>query len=137
MKYISASGSETFGMILMEAVGSGLLIVGFDVPYGNQAFIDEGKTAIRFHGIVECLESIMFKIVCKAFLYNHLIFSFQETVHNRDYVADGHIYAAKDVERMIENVRRAMTDGIVLEKYLEIQRKAAFAESVDTYRGLL
>lgn len=37
--YISASTSEGFGLTLMEAVGSGLPIIGFDVPYGNQNFI--------------------------------------------------------------------------------------------------
>lgn len=37
--YISASTSEGFGLTLMEAVGSGLPIMGFDVRYGNQTFI--------------------------------------------------------------------------------------------------
>ena len=27
----------------MEAIGSGLPIIGFDVPYGNQTFVTEGK----------------------------------------------------------------------------------------------
>lgn len=40
--YISASQSEGFGLTLMEAVGSGLPIVGYNVPYGNQEFVDEG-----------------------------------------------------------------------------------------------
>lgn len=41
--YISASGSEGFGLTLMEAVGSGLPIIGFDVRYGNKTFINNGK----------------------------------------------------------------------------------------------
>lgn len=41
--YVAGSTSEGFGLSLMEAVGSGLPIVGFDVPYGNQTFIDDGK----------------------------------------------------------------------------------------------
>ena len=36
--YLSASTSEGFGLTLMEAIGSGLPIIGFDVPYGNQTF---------------------------------------------------------------------------------------------------
>ena len=40
--YASASTSEGFGLTLMEAVGSGLPLVGFDVPYGNRAFIEDG-----------------------------------------------------------------------------------------------
>lgn len=41
--YVSGSTSEGFGLSLMEAVGAGLPIVGFDVPYGNPTFIDHGK----------------------------------------------------------------------------------------------
>ncbi len=37
--YASASTSEGFGLTLMEAVGSGLPIIGFDVRYGNPTFI--------------------------------------------------------------------------------------------------
>lgn len=45
--YVSASQSEGFGLTLMEAVGSGLLIIGFDVRYGNQTFIDDGENGYR------------------------------------------------------------------------------------------
>lgn len=45
--YVSASTSEGFGLTLMEAVGSGLPIIGFDVRYGNQEFIDDGKNGYR------------------------------------------------------------------------------------------
>ena len=31
----------------MEAVGSGLPIIGFDVRYGNQTFIDQGKNGYK------------------------------------------------------------------------------------------
>ena len=41
--YLSASTSEGFGLSLMEAVGAGLAMKGFDVPYGNPTFIDDGK----------------------------------------------------------------------------------------------
>lgn len=41
--YISASTSEGFGLTLLEAIGSGLLMIGFDVPYGNQTFIKDGE----------------------------------------------------------------------------------------------
>ncbi len=41
--YISASTSEGFGLTLMEAVGSGLPMLGYDVPYGNPTFIIDGK----------------------------------------------------------------------------------------------
>lgn len=41
--YVAASTSEGFGLSLLEAVGSGLPMIGFDVPYGNQTFIDNGQ----------------------------------------------------------------------------------------------
>lgn len=39
--YLSASKSEGFGLTLLEAVGAGLAMIGFDVPYGNQTFIND------------------------------------------------------------------------------------------------
>mgnify|MGYP004510709909 CR=1 FL=1 len=45
--YVAASQSEGFGLTLMEAVGSGLPIIGFDVRYGNQTFIDEGENGYK------------------------------------------------------------------------------------------
>ena len=45
--YISGSTSEGFGLTLMEAVGAGLPVIGFDVRYGNQTFIDDEKNGYR------------------------------------------------------------------------------------------
>lgn len=45
--YLSASTSEGFGLTLLEAVGSGLPIIGFDVRYGNQTFIDDNENGFR------------------------------------------------------------------------------------------
>ncbi|MBM0868230.1 accessory Sec system glycosylation protein GtfA [Staphylococcus auricularis] len=41
--FVSASTSEGFGLTLMEAVGSGLGMLGFDVNYGNPTFIRDGE----------------------------------------------------------------------------------------------
>ncbi|MEY8537908.1 accessory Sec system glycosyltransferase GtfA [Lactococcus muris] len=41
--YVATSTSEGFGLTLLEAVGSGLGMIGFDVPYGNQTFIHPGQ----------------------------------------------------------------------------------------------
>lgn len=41
--YLTGSLSEGFGLTLMEACGSGLPMIGFDVRYGNQTFIRDGK----------------------------------------------------------------------------------------------
>ncbi|GGB94253.1 MULTISPECIES: accessory Sec system glycosyltransferase GtfA [Staphylococcus] len=39
--FISGSTSEGFGLTLMEAVGSGLGLIGFNVNYGNPTFIED------------------------------------------------------------------------------------------------
>ena len=49
--YLSASYGETFGITLLEAIGSGLSIVGFDLPYGMQVFVDEGKNGFKITDI--------------------------------------------------------------------------------------
>lgn len=41
--FVSASTSEGFGLTLMEAVGSGLGMIGFDVNYGNPTFIRDNQ----------------------------------------------------------------------------------------------
>lgn len=45
--YISGSTSEGFGLSLMEAVASGLPIIGFDVRYGNQTFINDEVSGFK------------------------------------------------------------------------------------------
>ncbi|VTS33750.1 glycosyltransferase [Streptococcus pseudoporcinus] len=44
--YLAGSTSEGFGLTLMEAVGSGLPIIGFDVPYGNVTFVEHEKNGL-------------------------------------------------------------------------------------------
>lgn len=41
--YLTLSLWETFGLSLMEAVGSGLAMIGLDVKYGNHLFIHSGE----------------------------------------------------------------------------------------------
>ncbi len=50
--YLSGSTSEGFGLTLMEAIGSGLPIIGFNVRYGNQEFIDEGQNGYKLNYVV-------------------------------------------------------------------------------------
>ena len=41
--YLAASFMETWGLSVMEAVGSGLALIGLNVKYGNRLFIHPGK----------------------------------------------------------------------------------------------
>lgn len=65
--YISASFVETFGVTLLEAVGSGLPIIGFDIRYGAQVFIDEGKNGYKAAwGDIEGLANGIVKLFTEA-----------------------------------------------------------------------
>lgn len=74
--------------------------------------------------------------VRRAFLHNQLIFAFEETIHNRDYIAETHIYPADKVDRMIADVKKTMKDGDVLERRLKRQREAALAQTEEDYRNI-
>lgn len=75
--------------------------------------------------------------VYKAFLHNQLIFAFQETVHNKEYVADIHIYPVAEFDRMVLEVQKIMKDKDVMEQHLKWQRKYALAENRETYAAVL
>lgn len=79
-------------------------------------------------------ESEIVSAVYRAFLHNHLIFAFEETMHNRDYVAAEHIYASHDVREMIGDIKLAIDDERELDRRLGRQRKEALAESEGSYR---
>jgi accessory Sec system glycosylation protein GtfA len=77
--YLSGSTSEGFGLSLLEAIGSGLPIIGFDVRYGNPNFIDEGKNGYlisvndemkekeRIQRLTECVVRLFTKTDMKKF----------------------------------------------------------------------
>lgn len=70
--YISASWVETFGVTLLEAVSSGLPIIGFDIPYGAQEFIDEGKNGYKLlwgdvHGLADGIVRLFTEVDLEAF----------------------------------------------------------------------
>ena len=74
--------------------------------------------------------------VRRAFMNNQLIFAFEETAHNRDYVAEAHIYLAGGVHHMIADARKAMKEKEVLELELKRQKEAAMAETEEKYREI-
>lgn len=70
----------------------------------------------------------------KAFRHDHLIFAFQETLHNRDYLADAHIYPKEEADRMIADIRKIMADANLMEEHLSLQREAAAVENEESIR---
>lgn len=79
-------------------------------------------------------ESEIVSAVYKAFLNDQLIFAFEETVHNRTYVAQEHIFQSKQAERLITDIQNTMVDDSVMDRYLQKQHEAAFVETEESYR---
>lgn len=75
--------------------------------------------------------------VYNAFLHNHLIFAFEETVHEKNYVADEHIYPVAEFEKMKVDVRTIMDDDAAMEWHLSRQHRHALAEDTEGYRKIL
>ncbi len=88
--YISASWVETFGVTLLEAVGSGLPIVGFDVPYGAQVFIDEGENGYKLPwGDIQGLADAIVRLFTEADI---------ETFRQRSYQKAGS-YLTEEIKK--------------------------------------
>ncbi|MBQ2744526.1 MAG: accessory Sec system glycosylation chaperone GtfB [Lachnospiraceae bacterium] len=71
-----------------------------------------------------------------AFMHNHLIMAFNETLHNKAYVAGEHIYTMSDYERMIADIKSVMQDEKLMEKHIKMQHDAAGLEDVEEYSKL-
>ena len=74
--YLTASTSEGFGLTLMEAISSGLPLIGFDVPYGNQTFIEDGKNGYLIPSSSDHVEDEIKKAyaakICQVYQENRL-----------------------------------------------------------------
>ena len=81
-------------------------------------------------------EAEIVSAVQKAFLNNHVILGFNETVHNRSYIAPEHIYAMDDVQQMIDALKQIITSEEEMKKYIQRQHEWAMSENVDTYSNI-
>lgn len=99
--YVSASYGETFGITLLEAVGSGLPIIGFDRPYGIQNFVDEGENGFRISDIsVNGLADGIIRIFTEAKLEEFRKRSYEKA---QDYLEDK---VAKKWEKILNDHHR-------------------------------
>lgn len=94
--YIAGSTSEGFGLTLMEAVGSGLPIIGFNVRYGNPTFIDDGQNGylIPVHERMEKKERVQKLAECIVRLFTEVDL---EKFHKHSY-EKARAYLAERVE---------------------------------------
>ena len=100
--YISGSTSEGFGLTLMEAIGSGLPIIGFDVRYGNQNFIDDCQNGykIPIYENMEKKEKIDKLAECIIKMYNEASI---EEFHKHSY-SKAKEYLTEEVEKRWEEL---------------------------------
>lgn len=78
-------------------------------------------------------ESEIVSAVQKAFLHNHLVFGFRETLHNPSYIAEEHIYAMDDVDQMIYDLKGILLDPNLIDEHIKTQHAAAMLEDAVTY----
>ena len=95
--YLAGSTSEGFGLSLMEAVGSGLPIIGFDVRYGNPTFIDDGRNGylIPVHDNMEKKERVQKLTECIVRLFTQADL---EKFHKHSY-EKAKSYLTEEVEK--------------------------------------
>lgn len=100
--YIAGSTSEGFGLTLLEAVGSGLPIIGFDVRYGNQNFIDDGLNGYKIpvHDKMEKSERIQKMAECIVRIFTEADL---ESFHKHSY-KKAENYLTSEVEKRWKNL---------------------------------
>ncbi|MBQ6814276.1 MAG: accessory Sec system glycosylation chaperone GtfB [Lachnospiraceae bacterium] len=70
-------------------------------------------------------ESEIVSAVETAFVNNQLIMAFKETLHNKEYVADKHIYSVADYNSMISDIKNIMKDDNLMKEHIELQHNNA------------
>lgn len=79
----------------------------------------------------------LMQAVRQAFENDMLTVSFENTVHDRHFIAPENIYAPEQVEQMVQKLKRAASDRAYLATLLKAQRKQAEMESVAMYQTVL
>jgi len=104
--YVAGSTSEGFGLTLMEAVGAGLPLIGFDVRYGNQNFIDHEKNGYKIpvHDKMETGERVAKLAECIVRLFTEADL---EAFHEHSY-KKAKEYLATEVEKRWETLLKTI-----------------------------
>lgn len=104
--YVAGSTSEGFGLTLMEAVGAGLPLIGFDVRYGNQNFIDHGKNGYKIpvHDKMETGERVAKLAECIVRLFTE---ADMEAFHEHSY-KKAKEYLTTEVEKRWETLLKTI-----------------------------
>lgn len=81
-------------------------------------------------------ESEIVSSVRKAFLHNHLVLGFRETLHNPGFLAPEHIYEMDDVDKMIFDLKGMICDKNLMDEHIQLQHAAAMLEDEAVYREI-
>lgn len=81
-------------------------------------------------------EAEIVSAVEKAFLHNHLIFAFNETMHNARYIAPEHVYAISDADKMISDMKMLLLNPSLLDSHIQLQHTSAQLECDETYQKI-
>lgn len=104
--YLSGSTSEGFGLTLMEAIGAGLPIIGFDVRYGNQNFVDHNRNGYKIpvHDKMEGRERVEKLAECIVRLFTEANL---EAFHEHSY-KKAQNYLTTEVEKRWETLLKTI-----------------------------
>lgn len=75
--------------------------------------------------------------VHRAFLNNMLIFGFAECIHNRNYIAKGHIFAGNQVNTLVASVKQALESEAKMTECLSLQRAEALALDKEQFSSII
>lgn len=90
--YLTASTSEGFGLTLMEAVGSGLPLIGLNVPYGNQTFVEDEKNGYLIERQENDQRSVMAMLFAEKIIQYYRVLN-QEDAYVKSYqIAEKFLY---------------------------------------------
>ena len=81
-------------------------------------------------------ENEIVQAVNRAFLSNLVIFAFDETIHNINYIAKDNRYKADDYSKLIEDINNICYDTNKWNKRLKLQRNHALSEEKERYANI-
>lgn len=80
-------------------------------------------------------EAEIVSAVKQAFLHNQLILGFKQTIHNKAFIAQEHMF--DNHEAMIEFLNSVMGHEETINRQMNLQKKAAMSEEISVYAELL
>lgn len=134
---VEALPEVQFHVAALTEMSSKLMSIG---SYENVHLYPGVRTSVLDDLFRECdfyldinREAEIVSAVRRAFLNNQVLLGFQETLHNKEYVAPEHVYALKESEKLIDDLRKMVQNASLLEQHLEIQKTHALSEKPEAY----